>query len=90
VLPITGISSILAVLIDYASQTFPTRIRSREAAGGRASKLGGVAIIALVVAGAPRRRSPDGVVYAVPMVLGALAMAMGNPGDRAGWLEGAG
>lgn len=77
ILPITGISSILAVLIAYASETFPTRVRSRGtglAAG--ASKAGGVAIIALVVAGTtPPSIARTALLGAVPLVLGALAMA---------------
>lgn len=78
ILPITGISSILAVLVAYASETFPTRIRSRGtglAAG--ASKLGGVAIIALVVAGAtPPSIATTALIGALPLALGALAMAI--------------
>jgi putative MFS transporter len=78
ILPITGISSILAVLVAYASETFPTRIRSRGtglAAG--ASKLGGVAIIALVVAGAtPPSIATTALVGALPLALGAIAMAV--------------
>jgi MFS transporter, putative metabolite:H+ symporter len=78
ILPITGISSILAVLVAYASETFPTRIRSRGtglAAG--ASKLGGVAIIALVVAGAtPPSIATTALIGALPLALGALAMAV--------------
>ncbi|MGI8984151.1 MAG: MFS transporter [Acidimicrobiales bacterium] len=78
ILPITGISSILAVLVAYASETFPTRIRSRGtglAAG--ASKLGGVAVIALVVAGAtPPSIATTALIGAVPLVLGAIAMAV--------------
>ena len=76
VIPITGISSILAVLIAYASETFPTRIRSRGtglAAG--ASKIGGVIVIALVVAEtAPPSIATTALIGAVPMALGALAM----------------
>jgi putative MFS transporter len=78
ILPITGISSILAVLVAYASETFPTRIRSRAtglAAG--ASKLGGVVIIALVVAGAAAPSiSTTALIGAVPLTLGALAMGV--------------
>jgi putative MFS transporter len=78
ILPITGISSILAVLVAYASETFPTRIRSRGtglAAG--ASKLGGVAIIAQVVAGAtPPSIATTALIGALPLALGALAMAV--------------
>ena len=78
VTPITGISSILAVLVAYASETFPTRVRSRGtglAAG--ASKLGGVAVIALVVAGTtPPSISTTALIGAVPIALGAVAMAV--------------
>jgi putative MFS transporter len=78
ILPITGISSILAVLVAYASETFPTRIRSRGtglAAG--ASKLGGVAVIALVVAGTtPPSIATTALIGAVPLAVGALAMAV--------------
>ena len=89
VLPITGISSILAVLIAYASETFPTRIRSRGtglAAG--ASKLGGVAIIALVVAGTtPPSISRTALIGAVPLVAGAIAMAIAGIETRHRRLE---
>lgn len=78
ILPITGISSILAVLIAYASETFPTRVRSRGtgmAAG--ASKLGGVAVIALVVAGTtPPSIARTALIGGVPLALGAVAMAV--------------
>ena len=78
ILPITGISSILAVLVAYASETFPTRIRSRGtglAAG--ASKLGGVAVIALVAAEAtPPSIATTALIGAVPLTLGAIAMAL--------------
>jgi putative MFS transporter len=78
VIPITGISSILAVLIAYTSEVYPTRIRSRGtglAAG--ASKAGGVVIIALVVAAitAPSI-AVTALIGAIPMALAALAVAV--------------
>ncbi|MDQ3305847.1 MAG: MFS transporter [Actinomycetota bacterium] len=78
VIPITGISSILAVLVAYASETYPTRIRSRGTGlTAGASKLGGVAIIALVVAGvATPSIAATALIGAVPIALGALAMAL--------------
>jgi putative MFS transporter len=89
ILPITGISSILAVLVAYASETFPTRVRSRGtglAAG--ASKMGGVAIIALVVAGAtPPSIATTALIGALPLVLGALAMAVFGVATRRRRLE---
>jgi putative MFS transporter len=78
VIPITGISSILAVLIAYASEAFPTRIRSRGtglAAG--ASKAGGVLIIALVAAAvAPLSIAGTALLGAIPMLLAAIAVAL--------------
>ena len=89
ILPITGISSILAVLVAYASETFPTRIRSRGtglAAG--ASKLGGVFIIALVVAGATAPSiSTTALMGAIPLTLGAVAMAIYGVETRRRQLE---
>lgn len=76
IVPITGISSILAVLIAYGSEVYPTKVRSRAtglAAG--ASKAGGVAIIALVVAAvAPPSIAWTAAIGAVPMALAALAV----------------
>jgi putative MFS transporter len=76
VVPITGISSIQAVLVAYASEVYPTRVRGRAtglAAG--ATKLGGVVIIALVVlAIAPPSIGTTAIIGAVPMALGAAAV----------------
>ncbi|MFN2390002.1 MAG: MFS transporter [Actinomycetota bacterium] len=76
VVPITGISSILAVLVAYASETFPTRIRARGtglAAG--ASKLGGLGVIGLVAAGvAAPSIATTALIGAVPMAVAAIAM----------------
>jgi putative MFS transporter len=78
VIPITGISSIQAVLIAYASETYPTRVRSRAtglAAG--ASKAGGVAMIAGVVLGltVPSIRA-TALVGALPIALAAAAVGV--------------
>lgn len=77
VVPITGISSIQAVLVAYASEVYPTRIRSRATGlGAGATKLGGVLIITLVVfAVAPPSIAVTALIGAVPMALGALAVA---------------
>ena len=89
VVPIWGISSIVAVLFAYSSEVFPTRIRSRGtglAAG--ASKAGGVAIIALVAAAV----APPSIVWtallgAVPMALAVLAVAWWGVETRQRGLE---
>ncbi len=89
VVPIWGISSIVAVLFAYSSEVYPTRIRSRGtglAAG--ASKVGGVAIIALVVAAV----APPSIVWtallgAVPMALAVVAVAVYGVETRQRGLE---
>jgi putative MFS transporter len=69
IVPIWGISSVVAVLSVYSSEIYPTRIRSRGtgfAAG--ASKAGGVAIIALVVFGiAAPSIATVALIGAIPM-----------------------
>ena len=71
IVPIWGISSVVAVLSVYSSEIYPTRIRSRGtgfAAG--ASKAGGVATIALVVFGiAAPSIATVALIGAIPMTL---------------------
>jgi putative MFS transporter len=78
VIPIWGISSVVAVLSVYAAEVYPTRIRSRGsgfAAG--VSKAGGVAIIGLVAFGitAPSIATVA-LIGAVPMALAVLLVAV--------------
>lgn len=80
-IPITASSSMLAVLIAYSSEIYPTKLRSRGtglAAG--ASKAGGVAILALAVSQvAPPSIRTTALIAAVPLVIaGFLAMAFGR------------
>ena len=74
IVPIWGISSVVAVLSVYSSEIYPTQIRSRGtglAAG--ASKVGGVGIIALVAFGiAAPSISAIALVGAIPMALAVL------------------
>ena len=76
IVPIWGISSVVAVLAAYSSEIYPTLVRSRGtglAAG--ASKFGGVLIIALVVAAvAAPGISATAAIGAVPMALAAIAV----------------
>ena len=74
VVPIWGISSVVAVLSVYSSEIYPTRIRARGAGfAAGASKFGGVTIIALVVSGftAPSI-STVAIIGAVPMLLAVV------------------
>ncbi len=78
VVPIWGISSVVAVLSVYSSEIYPTRIRARGtgfAAG--ASKAGGVAIISLVSFGitAPSM-STVALIGAIPMTLAVILVAI--------------
>ncbi len=76
VVPIWGISAVVAVLSVYSSEIYPTRIRSRAtgfAAG--ASKAGGVAIISLVAFGfATPSITTVALMGAIPMTLAVLAV----------------
>ena len=78
IVPIWGISSVVAVLSVYSAEIFPTVIRSRGtgfAAG--ASKAGGVAIISLVVFGiAAPSIATVALIGAIPMTLAVILVAM--------------
>jgi putative MFS transporter len=78
VIPIWGINTVTAVLAVYASEIYPTRIRSHGsglAAG--ASKAGGVMIIALVVIGvATPSLANTTLIGAIPMAIAALGILM--------------
>ena len=89
VMPIWGISSVVAVLSAYSTEIFPTRLRSRGsglAAGF--SKAGGVLIIALVaIAVAPPSIADTALIGAFPMALAALGVAIFGPETRRRRLE---
>ncbi len=76
IVPIWGISSLTAVAVAYASEVYPTRVRSRGtglAAG--ATKFGGVMILAIVVAKiATPSISLTALYGAIPITLALLAV----------------
>jgi putative MFS transporter len=78
VVPIWGISSVVAVLSVYSSEIYPTRIRARGtgfAAG--ASKAGGVIIITLVSFGITAPSMPTvALIGAIPMTLAVILVAI--------------
>ena len=78
VMPIWGISSVVAALSAYSAEIFPTALRSRGAGlAAGFSKAGGVLIIALVIlAVAPPSIAGTALIGAVPMALAALAVAV--------------
>jgi putative MFS transporter len=78
VVPIWGISSLTAVLVAYASEVYPTRVRSRGtglAAG--ATKFGGVVILAMVAAAlAAPSIAGTALLGAIPLALAFGAMIL--------------
>jgi len=89
IMPIWGISSVVAVLSAYSAEIFPTRLRSRGsglAAGF--SKAGGLLIISLVVAAvAPPSIRSTALLGAIPMALAAVAVALWGTETRKRELE---
>jgi putative MFS transporter len=78
IVPIWGISSIVAVLFAYSAEVFPTKVRSRGTGlAAAASKAGGVVVIALVAAAvATPSIATTALIGAVPMAAAALAVAV--------------
>jgi putative MFS transporter len=78
VMPIWGISSVLAVLSSYSAEIYPTRVRSRGTglvAG--VSKAGGVLIIALVAASvAPPSLTGTALLGGIPLAAATVAVAV--------------
>jgi len=76
IVPIWGISSLTAVVIAYASEVFPTRVRSRGtglAAG--ATRFGGVMILAIVAAAiAAPSIAATAIFGAIPLTLAIVAL----------------
>jgi MFS transporter, putative metabolite:H+ symporter len=89
IMPIWGISSVVAVLSAYSTEIFPTRLRSRgSGVAAGFSKAGGVLIIALVaIAVAPPSIADTAIIGAIPMALAALAVAFFGPETRKRQLE---
>ena len=89
VMPIWGISSVVAVLSAYSAEIFPTPLRSRGAGlAAGFSKAGGVVIIALVaIAFAPPSIAGTALIGAVPMALAAVAVAIFGTETRKRRLE---
>lgn len=89
IMPIWGVSSVIAVLSAYSAEIFPTRLRSRG--GGLAagfSKAGGVLVIALVaIAVAPPSIAGTALIGAIPMALAAFAVAFFGTETRKRQLE---
>ncbi len=89
IVPIWGISSLTAVAVAYASEVYPTRIRSRGtglAAG--ATKFGGVLILAIVVAKIAFPSISLTALYgAIPLILAIAALMVFGVETRKKQLE---
>jgi putative MFS transporter len=89
IVPIWGISSLTAIAVAYASEVYPTRVRSRGtglAAG--ATKFGGVLILAIVVAKiATPSISATALYGAIPITLAFLAVLLFGVETRRKQLE---
>jgi MFS transporter, putative metabolite:H+ symporter len=89
VVPLSGVSSIVAVVAGYAAEVYPTRIRARGAglAAGM-TKAGGVLILAVVVAA---RNVPSiaatALIGAVPLFVAALCFLRSGPETKGRQLE---
>jgi MFS transporter, putative metabolite:H+ symporter len=89
VMPLAGISSAVAVVAAYATEIYPTRVRSRGvglAAG--MTKAGGVVIIALAVAATTTPSiSATALIGALPLLAGMAILAWAGPETRRRRLE---
>jgi len=89
VVPLSGVSSVVAVVAGYAAEIYPTLVRSRGtglAAG--MTKAGGVLILALTVAAASVPSiATTAVLGAVPLLLAALLFLWIGPETKARRLE---
>ena len=74
VIPLSGTSLVGAIVIVYASEVYPTRIRSRGAGfAAGATKAGGVLIIALVVAATTTPSiALTAVIGVIPLIIGMV------------------
>ena len=89
VMPLAGISSAVAIVAAYATEIYPTRVRSRGvglAAG--MTKAGGVLIIALAVAATTTPSiSATALIGALPLLAGMAILAWAGPETRRRRLE---
>ena len=81
IVPLSGISSVVAVVVSYASEVYPTVIRSR-AIGWTAgmTKAGGLVVLAIVLAGvAAPSITITAVIGVVPLLAAVIVFASTAP-----------
>jgi putative MFS transporter len=89
VIPLSGTSLVGAIVTVYASEVYPTQIRSRGAGfAAGATKAGGVLIIALVVAAATTPSiALTAVIGAIPLIIGMVVFGWAGRETRNRRLE---
>jgi MFS transporter, putative metabolite:H+ symporter len=89
VIPLSGTTLIAAIAAVYASEIYPTRVRSRGTGlTAGATKAGGVLIIALVVASATTPSIPlTALIGAIPLIVGTVAFILRGRETRSRPLE---
>jgi putative MFS transporter len=89
VIPLSGVSSIAAIVAGYASEVYPTRVRARGAglAAGM-TKAGGVLVLAFIVAS---KTAPGiagtALIGAVPLLIATVAFLWVGPETKRRRLE---
>lgn len=89
VVPLAGVSSAVAVVATYATEVYPTRIRSRGAglAAGM-TKAGGVLVISMTVAATTTPSiAATALIGALPLLAGIAILAGAGPETRGRRLE---
>ncbi|MDH6128775.1 MFS transporter [Kitasatospora sp. GP82] len=89
VVPLSGVSSVVAVMIAYAAEVYPTLVRSRGTGLAAAmTKAGGVLILSLTVAAAAIPSiTTTAVIGAIPLFLAVLMLLWIGPETRQRRLE---
>jgi putative MFS transporter len=89
VIPLSGISSVVAVVTAYASEIYPTRVRSRGTGlTAGMTKAGGVLVLALVITAVHTPSlAVTAVIGAVPLLLAVILFAFSAPDTHQRRLE---
>ncbi len=89
VIPIAGISSAASVVATYATEIYPTRVRSRGAGlAAGLTKVGGVLVIALVVVATTTPSiAVTALIGATPLLVGIIVLGWVGPETKRRRLE---
>jgi putative MFS transporter len=89
VIPLSGISSVVAVVTAYASEIYPTRVRSRGTGlTAGMTKAGGVLVLALVITAVQTPSlAVTALIGAVPLLLAVILFGFSAPDTHQRRLE---